>query len=131
MSAKSRITTIMKGDTIEWEIQFLSRARIQQVWATFVKDAHTARPRNLVLGGQASSPEQTSEGRIARATLRHSKEYSDKIEPGDYHFRMLEGMTAGGDRHNFEAPAGEMIIRVDPEPERDEPRLMENRFRIV
>ena len=131
MSAEAWDIRIMWGDKPEWEMQFFSKARIKHVWATFVMDAHTAHARKLVLSGAASLHRQTSEGRVFRATLGYAQQSSDDIEPGDYHFIGLEGQTANRTRYEFEDTVGQMIIRVDPEPQEDQPRLMENEFRIV
>ncbi len=122
----------MFGDEIKWEIRFFSKARINNVWATFVKDGHTARPRTLVLGGTTFNHEQTTEGRIASAALSYTAEYSSKqLEVGDYHLRDIEGVTASGNRFNFELPATSPILRMEPDPPgEDKPRLMENNFRV-
>jgi hypothetical protein len=132
MGEDQGVLKVMPGDNIEWDVEFTSRARISYVWATFVCGEETDDPRNLVLGGPVTSFEKTDEGRISYATLGHSEEHSDPVANGDYLLSSMNAITMSEVSHYFDAESlPSMVIRREPEPESEAPKLRDTRIRIV
>ena len=132
MAAEPGVLKIMPGDNIEWDVELSSQARISYVWATFVCSGETDDPRNLVLGGPVTSFEKTDEGRISFATLGYSEKYSDPVANGDYLLSTMNAITMSEVSHDFDAESlPSLVIRHEPEPESEAPKLRDTRIRTV
>lgn len=114
--------SFMPGDTIELEVQVLTRSRVKSVLAIFAMRGVTSGsggPR-LVLGGEYESVvgsfERTSEGRLTRAVLSLNEEHST-VPPaaGDYVLIALEVITFNDNRLPSDA-LPDLTIRIEQEP---------------
>jgi|SRR5215216_2773799 len=132
MSDEDMVVKIMPGDTIEWDIECSSQARLEHIWATFVFDEGDAPPRKLVLGGSVHRFSKRAADRSNFATLTYDDEHSDELAVGNYRLTSMNGITGSGASRDFEdSTLPPAIIRVEPEPENESLRLRGTYIRTV
>lgn len=113
--------TVMRGDTVRFEISVLTFAHVQQIRATFTRNISGIRGKShLRTLGDVHEYEVGAAGRVSTAGMVLDTSVLDPMQTGEHLLEQLEVFTADERWLQIEEHPT-IYIDIEPEPQDDKP----------